>query len=222
MQARNATTSAPRAARAIGLAALASLALGVAGCGGGSSAPPVASLAATSSAATAAAAPQGGAPSGGPGSGGESSLSVGSGGRAFSACMRSHGVPNFPDPNGKGELTFGSSDGIDPSSPKFQSAQTACQKVLPKHAPASPAQVAKMQAMALKYSACMRSHGVPKFPDPTFSAGGVGLRIDRASGIDPNSPQFRSAQKVCQGNLPGAKTGAGGGPGPSTQQAGAP
>jgi hypothetical protein len=220
MQARNATTSAPRAARAIGLTALASLALGVAGCGGGSSAPPVASLAGTSSTTTATAAPQGGASSGGPGSGGDSSMEVGSGGTAFSACMRSHGVPNFPDPNRPGVLTFGSSDGINPSSPKFQSAQRACQKLLPKHAPASPARVAKMQAQALKYSACMRSHGVPKFPDPTFSGGGVGLRIDR--GIDPNSPQFRSAQKACLGARPGAKTGAGGGPGPSTQQAGAP
>jgi len=220
MHGHNATTSAPRATRWIGLAVTASLALGVAGCGGGAGSPPVASLATTSATTAPAAAPQGGPSSRKQGSGGETSMEVGTGGRAFSTCMRSHGVPNFPDPNGKGVLTFGSSTGIDPSSPTFLAAQKACQKVLPKRTPPSPAQVAKMQAQALAYSACMRSHGVPKFPDPSFSGGGVGLRIDRSSGIDPNSPQFQSAQKACKGSLPGAKSG--GGPGPSTQQTGAP
>jgi hypothetical protein len=143
-------------------------------------------------------------------------MQVGSGGTKFAACMRSHGEPNFPDPNGQGVMTFGANDGIDPGSPKFHSAQEACQKLLPKHAPPSAAQAAKMQAQALKFSACMRAHGVPKFPDPTFSGGGVSLRIDRKSGLDPNSPQFQAAQKACQGNGHGV-----GGLGPSTQQAGA-
>jgi hypothetical protein len=40
---------------------------------------------------------------------------------AFARCMRAHGVPDFPDPNGQsGQL--GPSSGIDPSSPRFQSA----------------------------------------------------------------------------------------------------
>jgi hypothetical protein len=222
MHVRLATTAAHRSARAIGLAALASLALGAAGCGGGSGSPPVASIAGTSPATTATTgASQGGAPSGGPGSGGESSMQVGSGGTAFSACMRAHGVPNFPDPDSHGVLTFGSSTGIDPGSPKFRSAQQACLKSLPKHAPPSHAQVVKMQAQALRYSACMRAHGVPKFPDPTFSAGGVNLRVDSRS-VDPNSPQFQSAQKACQGRLPGAKLAVGGGPGSGTLQTGGP
>jgi hypothetical protein len=50
---------------------------------------------------------------------------------AFSRCMRAHGITNFPDPtfqNGGVGLRFGSSSGIDPSSPAFQAAQKACGK----------------------------------------------------------------------------------------------
>jgi hypothetical protein len=46
--------------------------------------------------------------------------------------MRAHGVTNFPDPtfHGNGEIgiQFGSSSGINPRSPAFQSAQQACQR----------------------------------------------------------------------------------------------
>jgi hypothetical protein len=80
--------------------------------------------------------------------------------------------------------------------------------------PPSPAQQAKMQAQALKFSACMRSHGVPKFPDPQFSSGRASLQIGRANGIDPKSPIFQAAQKACQKNMPGAtstQSGPGGG-----------
>jgi hypothetical protein len=143
-------------------------------------------------------------------------MKVGSKGIAFSRCMRSHGVSNFPDPNSSGAITFGSSDGIDPSSPSFQSAQKTCQKLLPNGGAPSPAQQAKAQAAMLRYSACMRSHGVPKFPDPNFSGGGISIRINSKDGLDPQSPQFQSAQKACQANLPGKlgetrTAGAGGG-----------
>jgi hypothetical protein len=44
----------------------------------------------------------------------------------YSVCMRSHGFPNFPDPNSQGAISGNSSDGIDPSSPQYQSAQRTC------------------------------------------------------------------------------------------------
>jgi hypothetical protein len=120
----------------------------------------------------------------------------------FASCMRSHGVPNFPDPNANGTITF---SGMNPDSPGFKKAQDACKKYTPNGGqPPSPAQQARAQAAALKFSACMRSHGVPKFPDPQFSAGRTSLRIGRDSGIDPNSLTFQAAQKACQKNLPGA------------------
>ena len=130
-------------------------------------------------------------------------MQLGGSGIAFSACMRSHGVPNFPDPNAAGAITFGSSDGVDPSSPRFQSAQTSCQRLLPHDGVPTPAQQAKAQAAMLRYSACMRSHGVPKFPDPSFSGSRISLKIDPGNGIDPQSPRFQAAQKACVADMPG-------------------
>lgn len=46
----------------------------------------------------------------------------------FVSCMRQHGVTDFPDPqNGRFVIT----GGVDPNSPAFQSAMTACRKLLP-------------------------------------------------------------------------------------------
>jgi hypothetical protein len=55
---------------------------------------------------------------------------------------------------------------------------------------------------ALAYSRCMRAHGVPTFPDS--AGGGINLA---GTGINPDSPAFRSAQAICHKLLPG------GGPG---------
>ena len=123
---------------------------------------------------------------------------------AYAACMRRNGEPNFPDPNAQGQLSFGSANGIDPGSPQFQRAQKACQKLLPNRGTPSPAQQAQGRAQALAFSTCMRKNGVPNFPDPQFSSGGrVAIQIGPSSGIDPRSPQFQTAQKACQKDLPG-------------------
>jgi len=47
---------------------------------------------------------------------------------AFTHCMQTHGVPNFPDPSG-GTILGGS--GIDPNSPQFQNALQQCRSKLP-------------------------------------------------------------------------------------------
>jgi hypothetical protein len=52
---------------------------------------------------------------------------------------------------------------------------------------------------ALKYSQCMRSHGVANFPDPNT---GGGISISSGSGIDPASPQFQAAEKACREYFP--------------------
>jgi hypothetical protein len=126
--------------------------------------------------------------------------------------MRSHGVPKFPDPDSQGRLMIrvGPGTGLDPNSPSFRAAQRTCQKLMPNGGKLSPAQTKQAMEDALKFSACMRSHGVPKFPDPKIAAdGGMSLGFRRGSGIDPNSPQFRAAQSACQKLLPGAKGGGG-------------
>jgi hypothetical protein len=125
---------------------------------------------------------------------------------AYSACMRRNGVPKFPDPSSDGRLRLkaGPGTGIDPESAQFRSAAKACAKLAPKGGP-SPAQQAEDREQLLEFAACMRQHGLPNFPDPTNG----GLVIKRGGDIDPNSPQFKAAEKACEDRLPGAGTGGG-------------
>jgi hypothetical protein len=193
---------------AAGCAAVAIAALVASGCSGKSGGPGVASLGASTTTTTSSS----GAGSAGTAAGGAppvraSALKMNAG-LQFSRCMRAHGVPNFPDPGSGGGISITSGNGIDPNSSQFQSAQQACQKYLPVGKPPSPAQQAKMRATFLKFSACMRSHGVPSFPDPQFVGGGVrvGIKIS-PGGVDPNSPQFQQAQNACKQYLPGGGKG---------------
>lgn len=68
-----------------------------------------------------------------PGFGSNSSQSTASQNKllTFVACMRKHGVPNFPDPSSSGALVMKSSSGIDPNSPTFQAAMQKCRSLLP-------------------------------------------------------------------------------------------
>jgi hypothetical protein len=192
----------------------AAFALIVAGCGGTSGAPGVASIASSTTTGTsttqspgAGTRALGGAPSG-PNAHFEIAMNAGSAalGAKFSSCMRKHGVTNFPDPNSQGVIQFGSDLGIDPKSPKFRSAQSVCQKLLPNGGQPTPQQQAKMQQQLLAFSKCMRAHGLKDFPDPTN--GGLRLRSGQGD-LDPGSTLFQSAQQACQGKLP-FKAGAGG------------
>src|SRR5581483_1088818 len=104
--------------------------------------------------------------------------SAGSQAIAYAACMHTHGIPNLPEPQ---VTEHGSSVSVKmavPASlgrnPKFKSAQEACRKLLPGGGPAHQRVVTPAeQQQYLKAAACIRSHGVPSFPDPTFSGGGV-------------------------------------------------
>lgn len=136
----------------------------------------------------------------------------------YASCMRKHGVPQFPDPDSQGRIRIsggqrnGHTFGIDPNSAAFKKAQQSCQSLQPSGGRLSPQQQQAEQQAELKFSACMRSHGVPKFPDPTFTPGGGSkLTIGKSDGIDPNSPQFQAAQKACQKLAPGGPLS--GGPG---------
>jgi hypothetical protein len=184
------------------LAAVVTLcALVAAGCGGGSGSPGVASITESTTTATTPA-----------------STSKGTNAKqTFSQCMRAHGVPKFPDAQPGGGIAIDAGSGVDPQSPQFQAAQKACKSLAPDGGkPPSAAQQAKMQEQMLKFSSCMRSHGVPKFPDPKFTGNGAQLTLDRRNGIDPNSPIFQAAQKACQKDMPKPK---GGG---TTNQVGGP
>lgn len=132
----------------------------------------------------------------------------------FSQCMRAHGVSNFPDPNGQGiRITPAIA-----SSPAFQSAQNSCKQYLP-NGGQPPVTSPGARAAALRFAKCMRTHGVPDFPDPLTSAptspppGQVaiidlrGMAFELGPGLSPGSPAFQQAASDCGIKLPnGAKS----------------
>ncbi len=126
---------------------------------------------------------------------------------ALSKCMRAHGVAKFPDPtNGSGgeglsvSRSVGSSaltvDGVTFSGPAFRAAAKACKQYLPGGGGPPPPLSARQKQMALANAQCMRTHGVPNFPDPTFPASG-GSAIRLGPGVNPQSPAFQRAASEC-------------------------
>jgi hypothetical protein len=116
---------------------------------------------------------------------------------AYAACMRQHGVPNFPDPLPNGGFDFGSdvtggSNGQ--FSSQYKAAVQACSSIVPS-APLSEQAEQKALNGLLKTSACMRAHGFKNFPDPTVDSAGVNLHIE---GFDRSSPQFQRAWAICE------------------------
>jgi hypothetical protein len=125
---------------------------------------------------------------------------------AYASCMRSHGVPNFPDPAGRGGLP---KEGVISaqravSSARARAAQNACADRLPAGGSLSgqPSHTvtAQQQQYYLQAAACMRSHGFTNFPDPTFSGGVVNYPVPAS--IDSSSPQYAEAVHTCQRLIP--------------------
>jgi hypothetical protein len=59
-------------------------------------------------------------------------------------------------------------------------------------------------AQGIKYADCMRSHGVPNFPDPTLSSPGSSptlflgvLDFPLGAGLNIRSPAFKQAATAC-------------------------
>jgi predicted small secreted protein len=76
-------------------------------------------------------------------------------------CIRGHGVPHFPDPDPKGETQFG----IDVSLAVWRKAVDACKDLEPPGT-FSGKRTPKQQSDALRFAACVRENGVKDFPDP--------------------------------------------------------
>jgi hypothetical protein len=139
------------------LAALAMLAVIVAGCGNGS--------AGTGSGGNSTAA----APTG-TGRSGSNSTAASHNSTAtprekavkFAECMRENGYPDFPDPKASGEFpTFG----ISVSPAVWTKALRACKELQPPGS-FSAHQSPKQLSAALKFAQCIRENGVKDFPDP--------------------------------------------------------
>jgi hypothetical protein len=108
----------------------------------------------------------------------------------YAACMRAHGVTDFPDPKTSG--TGGVILSL-PDSPKTTTAQKACRQLLPGGGVADASEQAKERAFLLKYATCMRKHGISNFPDPDSQG-----KFPSTAGFDRTGPFFEAAEKACQ------------------------
>lgn len=173
-------------------AALAALAPLASGCGSGGAAPDVAALntTTTSSAASQTQQPAPTTPQA------EQADRV-----AYARCMRSNGVPGFPDPpNGSadGLVTYKNTVARLARGSKFSSAQRVCAHLLPSSSgpTLSPQQVRIRVAAGLSFARCMRNHGLSHFPDPT-AQGELSVAMAVAQGIDVNSPRVLRDLQAC-------------------------
>lgn len=116
---------------------------------------------------------------------------------AFARCMRSHRVPNWPDPSSSGAFDKSklTPQQLGASGAQVQTAQTACRHLLPNGGqPPNQSERQQARAQALQFSRCVRAHGVPSFPDPDST----GRIPDPATvGIDQGSPKFQAANQAC-------------------------
>lgn len=124
---------------------------------------------------------------------------------AFSRCMRSHGVSSFPDPNSTGQIP---KEQVIPlaSSPQFRVANRACQHLLPSTGPRTThAEVQAALSGMVRFAACMHSHGVQNWPDPTVDRSHPGDPrpvFDLHSVVDPTAPRISTDIRECQHLMP--------------------
>jgi hypothetical protein len=131
---------------------------------------------------------------------------------AYSACMRSHGVPGFPDPGSDGAIPKGDAQHFGVSPSQLQAAQSACQPLLPVGGSfdqqtelcmatgnCPPALVQQILTAERGLAQCMRSHGLLNFPDPTLDSQGRPVFVWSISrtGIDPHSSQYEAVDTEC-------------------------
>ena len=113
---------------------------------------------------------------------------------AFARCMRSHGIPGWPDPDSHGFFDKSKLRPLGLSVSRVRALEEGpCNIPLP--SPQAYTITPADRADYLRAAACMRSHGFPDFPDPTFPNNDVRLTIP--SSIDTNSPKFKSAATTC-------------------------
>jgi hypothetical protein len=115
---------------------------------------------------------------------------------AFAACVRSHGLSSYPDPQVSAsadhvQITI-SPGGLDPTSPAFKSATHACGHLMPGGGSPSRAISTQEQAQDLRFASCMRTHGVPNFPDPDRDGA-----FTLPSADNQQAPQFQRATTAC-------------------------
>jgi hypothetical protein len=128
-----------------------------------------------------------------------------SGALAYANCMRSHGVPDFPDPDSQGEFQLrpvrvknGITTPVEDlvtSSPAFQSGERACGSFGSAGRQVTAPQEDQEFEQELRAAVCMRANGVPGYPDPKLIGGSIDLEFNGK--FDPDAPAFQRAAGKC-------------------------
>jgi hypothetical protein len=126
-------------------------------------------------------------------------------------------VPSFPDPGDGGAIPKGDAQHFGVGTTQFQAAQQACQQLIPASGSLDQqseqcfqtgncpqALVQRILAAQRQFAACMRSHGLPKFPDPILDSEGrpVFTWSISGTGMDPHSTQYLAKDDECQRQAP--------------------
>jgi len=160
------------------LAALAVLAVVVAGCGNGS--------ASSSSSSTAA--------------GHTSTATTREKGVRFAECMRANGVGAFPDPSASGELTIdavANGSSLDTDSAAFEQALSACKDLEPPGFTGHERN-AQQQEGALRFAQCIRDNGVKDFPDPDKDQPLIDTRRIPSTATEEGMSILHAAMQKCR------------------------
>ncbi len=116
---------------------------------------------------------------------------------AFAQCMRTHGVPNFPDPGPSSNFAV-SGTPVGPATTPSARAYDTCEHLLPNGSSSSNGSVTTQElSAAVALAQCLRTHGEPSFPDPTVVNGSLSFAF---TGV--NSSQFQTAVKDCRSVIP--------------------
>jgi hypothetical protein len=123
----------------------------------------------------------------------------------FSACMRDHGVRQFPDPDAEGELTIdaiANGTSLDTSSAAFARALSACRHLEPPGFTGHERSTQE-QDKALRFAQCIRDNGVKDFPDPAKGEPLVDTRRIPSAARPGGMSVLNAAMSQCRDSLAG-------------------
>jgi hypothetical protein len=186
--------------------------------------PPVAAVIAASALLLVAAACGGSASSAGPGAPNPGGSAGSPSTLAYSACMRSHGVPSFPDPDSSGHLPKADAHHLGVGDSQLQAAQRTCRRLLPRTGASfeedaqqcylagdCPADlVQQILTVQRRYARCIRAHGVPGWPDPTIDSQGRPYFDVSKAGLSAQytrSQAFAAKDRECERLVSGSSGG---------------
>jgi len=131
---------------------------------------------------------------------------------AFSRCVRTHGVPDYPDPDSQGQVAKETAQQLGVGSSRLQAALSACEHLLPATGDIddNPAALNRWWNQMQRFAQCMHARGVANWPGPTpypqdparptfnLHAAGIAFHQGSQPGNIVNDPQIETAVRRCE------------------------